>query len=238
MAKTNGLNCRLYVEGYDLSGDANALSGLGYTNELLDITALDVSARKRIVGSVDTEMSFDAWFDNAANKQHAVWTSNSGKLPTADQEVLIPMGASVGDQCICLVAKQGTYSTTRSTGSAISANATFTANGSAAEYGVMLTAHDDTVASAATGTAVDNSASSANGGAGYIQSFSLASGTAVCKIQHSADNSTYTDLVTFTSVTGVTAERVEVTGTVNRYIKYSISGTFSNLSMAMAFSRS
>ena len=32
MAKINGLNVRLYVEGYDLSGDANAVSGLGYTN--------------------------------------------------------------------------------------------------------------------------------------------------------------------------------------------------------------
>ena len=41
MAKTNGLNVRLYVEGYDLSGDANALSGLGYTSELLDVTTLD-----------------------------------------------------------------------------------------------------------------------------------------------------------------------------------------------------
>jgi len=50
MAKVTGLNVRLYVEGYDLSGDANALSGLGYTNELLDVTTLDVSARKRIIG--------------------------------------------------------------------------------------------------------------------------------------------------------------------------------------------
>lgn len=238
MAKVNGLNVRLYVEGVDLSGDANAVSGLGYSQELYDVTTLDVSARKRIIGTVDGEISVDAWFDNATSHQHATWTSNSGKLPTADQEVLVPMGGSVGDAVTGLVSKQGVYGVTRGVGSAISANATFTANGFGPEFGVMLTAHDDTVASAATGTAVDNGASSANGGAGYIQSFSLASGTAVCKIQHSADNSTYTDLVTFTSVTGVTAERVEVSGTVNRYIKYSISGTFSNLKMAMAFSRS
>ena len=84
MAKVNGLNVRLYVEGYDLSGDANAISAMGYTNELLDVTTLDVSARKRLVGIVDSEVTVDAWFDNAASKQHAVWTSNSGKLPTAD----------------------------------------------------------------------------------------------------------------------------------------------------------
>ena len=238
MAKTTGLNVRLYVEGYDLSGDANAVSGIGYTNELLDVTTLDVSAHKRIVGMVDGEISIDAWFDNAASHQHAVWTSNSNKIPTADQEVLVPMGGSIGDSAVGMVTKQGTYAVTRSTGSAIAANAAFTSTSTGPEFGVMLTAHDDTVGSAATGTAVENSESSANGGAGYIQAFSLASGTAVCKIQHSADNSTYTDLVTFTSVTGVTAERVAVTGTVNRYIKYSISGTFSNLKFAMAFSRS
>jgi hypothetical protein len=88
MAKVNGLNVRLYVEGYDLSGDANALSGLGYTNELLDVTTLDVSAKKRIIGIVDGEISVDAFFDAASSRQHAVWTSNSGKQPTADQEVL------------------------------------------------------------------------------------------------------------------------------------------------------
>jgi len=121
MAKVNGLNVRLYVEGYDLSGDANSLSSLGYTNELLDVTTLDVSAKKRIVGIVDSEISVDAWFDNAASRQHAVWTSNSGKLPTADQDVLIPMGSAVGDQFVGLASKQGTYTTTRAPGSAMSA---------------------------------------------------------------------------------------------------------------------
>ena len=177
MAKTNGLNCRLYVEGYDLSGDANSFSGGGYTNELLDVTTLDVSARKRIIGSVDSEMSFDAWFDNAASHQHAVWSSNSGKLPTTDQDILIPMGSAVGDQFVGLVAKEGAYNVARSGGSAISANATFSANGSAAEFGEMLTAFDDTHSSASSGTVVDSGASSSNGGSGYLQVLSLDSGS-------------------------------------------------------------
>ena len=72
MAKVSGLNVRLYVEGYDLSGDANALSGLGYTNELLDVTTLDVSARKRIIGIVDGEISVDAFFDAASSDRKSV----------------------------------------------------------------------------------------------------------------------------------------------------------------------
>ena len=242
MAKVNGLNVRLYVEGYDLSGDANALSGLGYTSELLDVTTLDVSARKRIVGIVDSEISIDAWFDNAASRQHAVWTSNSGKQPTADQDVLVPMGSAVGDPCVGLVSKQGTMTTTRAPGSAIAANATFSANGSGAEFGEMLTAHDDTHSSAGSGTVVDSGASSSSGGSGYLQVLSVASGSVTVNLQESTSSGgSYSNFMTFSTVAAAAApaaERVTMEGTVQRYIKVTTTGTFSNAKIAVGFSRS
>ena len=66
---------------------------------------------------------------------------------------------------------------------------------------------------------VDNAASSANGGSGYLQvtAFSGFSG-AVIKIRHSADDSTYADLITFTTVTALGAERKTVSGTVDRHL--------------------
>ena len=242
MVKTNGLNVRFYVEGYDLSGDANALSGMGYNNELLDVTTLDVSAKKRIVGSVDSEISVDAWFDNAASRQHAIWTSNSGKLPTADQNVLIPMGSAVADEFVGLVAKEAAYSTTRSPGSAISANATFTANGSATEFGEMLTAHDDTHSSASSGTVVDSGASSSNGGSGYLQLLSLDSGSVTVNLQESTSSGgSYSNFMTFSTVAAAaapSAERLTNEGTVQRYIKVVTTGTFSNAKIVVGFSRS
>jgi len=225
MAKVNGLNVRLYVEGYDLSGDANALSGLGYTNELLDVTTLDVSARKRIIGIVDGEISVDAFFDPASSRQHAVWTSNSGTQPTADQDVLVPMGSAVGDPCVGLVSKQGTMTTTRAPGSAIAATATYSANGSGPEFGKMVTAHDDTITSSTSGTAVDDSASSASGGSWYYQilAFSAVGGNArwTVNLQHSSDNVTYTD-VSSAHVTAIGAARAEFSGTLNRYVKHRV----------------
>jgi len=242
MAKVNGLNVRLYVEGYDLSGDANSLSSLGYTNELLDVTTLDVSAKKRIVGIVDSEISVDAWFDNAASRQHAVWTSNSGKLPTADQDVLIPMGSAVGDQFVGLASKQGTYNVTRAPGSAMSASAVFSANGSAAEFGEMLTAHDDTHSSAGSGTVVDSGASSSNGGTGYCQLLSLDSGSVTVNLQESTSSGgSYSNFMTFSTVAAAaapSAERLTMEGTVQRYIKVTTTGTFSNAKIVVGFSRS
>jgi hypothetical protein len=83
---------------------------------------------------------------------------------------------------------------------------------------------------------VDNSASSSNGGSGYLQ-VSAYSGfdSVVVKIRHSADDSTYADLITFTTVTaGPTAERKTVSGTVNRHLLVSgdVTGTGSVTVMA------
>ena len=242
MAKVDGLNVRLYVEGYDLSGDANALSGLGYTSQLLDVTTLDVSARKRIIGIVDGEVSVDAFFDPASSKQHAVWTSNSGKQPTADQDVLVPMGSAVGDSCVGLVSKQGTMTTTRGPGSAIAATATYTtSDGSGLEFGEMLTAHDDTHSSAGSGTVQDGGAATSNGGVGYLQLFSLTSGSVIVHIQECAtEGGSYTNLVTFSTVAAAsapTSERLTMSGTVKRYLKVTTTGTFSNAKIAVGFAR-
>jgi len=225
MVKSNGLNVRLYVEGYDLSGDANALTGMGYNNQLLDVTTLDVSATKRIVGSVDSEIGVSAWFDNAANRQHAVMTSNSGKLPTADQDVLVPLGSAVGDASVGLLSKQGNYTTTNAPGSAIAVQASYSATGTPLDFGTMLTSHTDTITSSTSGSSVDDSAGTTDGGAWYYQVLALSAvgGNARwhLNLQHSTDNSAWTDAssATVTASDGIGAARTAFTGTFSRYVK-------------------
>ena len=225
MAKENGLNVRLYVEGYDISGDANSLSSIGYTNSLFDITTLDVSARKRMVANVDGSVEVSGYFDNAAGRIHPVFTSNSGSLPTADQGVLIPLGSAVGDPAIGMVTKEANYDTDHSGTSAITVTSTFVVNGYAPEFSTMLTAHDDTITSSTSGTAVDDSASSSSGGSWFYQilAFSAVGGNArwTVNLQHSTNDSTYTD-VSSEHVTAIGAARKEFTGTLNRYIKHRV----------------
>jgi hypothetical protein len=84
--------------------------------------------------------------------------------------------------------------------------------------------HNITTAETATGnaTSVDNGASSANGGAGVVQLITKTGGTSIAvKIQHSADNATWADLITFTTLTAVGSQLSTVTGTVNRYLRAS-----------------
>jgi hypothetical protein len=240
MAKESGLNVRLYVMGNDLSGDANALSGAGYSQATLETTALSSAAASRITGLVDGSLSVNGYFDNASDKIHDTFTSNSGKIPTADQVVLIPLGSDVGDGAVGISAKEADYNVSRSSGSAIAVTSTFNGNGMGGEFGVMLTAHDDTHSSASSGTSVDNSASSSSGGSGYLQAISLGSGSVIVKIQESTNDSSWTDLMTFSTVGTSdvsTAERLTMSGTVARYLRVTSTGTFSNAKIAVGFSR-
>lgn len=83
--------------------------------------------------------------------------------------------------------------------------------------------------------------STVNGGAGYQQVVDFSGFTGyVGKLRHSADESTYADLVTFTNVTTAhKAERVAAAGTVNRYLVHDGDATGTgSLSVLSGFCRS
>jgi len=241
MAKESGLNVRLYVMGNDLSGDANALDGAGYTQELMDTTCLENAAMTRMVGRADGSIGVSGYFDNASNKIHATFSSNSGKLPTADQVVLVALSSAAGDPSVGISAKEADYNVSRSQGSAMTVSSTFSGNGMGGEFGQMLTAHDDTHSSAGSGSVVDSGASSSNGASGYCQIMSLASGSVIVKIQEATSSGgTYSDLITFSTVAAAgapSAERLVMSGSVARYLKVITTGTFSNAKIAVALCR-
>lgn len=91
------------------------------------------------------------------------------------------------------------------------------------------------------GTSVDNTASTANGGVAHLHvtAFSGLTSNAV-RVEHSANDSTWATLATFTTATGVTSQRLEVAAgtTVNRYLRVvdDVTGTGS-CTRVVAFSR-
>jgi len=237
MAKQSGLGVRLYAAGYDLSGDANALNNMGYSQAMLDVTSLQDSAMSRIAGLSDGTLSVNGWFEATSN--HAVWTSNSGNLPSADQVVVVGFGTALGDACIGMNAKQASYNVTRAPGAAIATVAEYQSTaGQQLDFGVLLTTGPkQTDASATDSTSVDQGAGTSAGAVGYIEAMSIGSGSATVKIQSSTNNTVWSDLITFTAVTAQTSERLAVTGTVNRYVRVITSGTFTNLVFVVGFAR-
>jgi len=236
MAKQSGLNSRLYVEGNDLSGDANTFD-ISTSTEAYDVTTLDKSSIARIAGRTDATVGFGAFFDPASTHVHAVATANSGKLPTADQEVLIPFGADIGSPAMGFIAKESDYSTSGASGSPQTVSVSYSINAVAEMVGKMLTAHDDTFASASSNSSLDNTTSSSSGGSAMLQVFSVATGTVDFKIEDSPDDATWADLVSFTSATGSSSERVTISGTIDRYVRITASGTFTDAKVACAIVR-
>lgn len=85
-----------------------------------------------------------------------------------------------------------------------------------------------TTAAAFTGTTIDNGAATTDGGSAYLMVTDWVSGSLPAIIQHSTDGSVWSTLATFTAVGADHAyERVEFSGTVNRYVRAATaSGTF------------
>jgi len=241
MPKQTGLGDRLFLAGYDLSGDIGAISRIGAPRTLLDVTAIDKSARERIYGLRDGEISFSSFFNDAALQEHVALKG----LPTVDVQVLYFRGVVLGGNVAGMVGKQVNYDPVRGPDGSLIFGVQALANGFGLEWGLSLTAgkRTDTVATAPA-TGVDfTDVSTAFGLAAYLQVFSFTGTSATMTIQDSADNAAFaniTGLSSFVAATGRTSERIEtdtLARTIRRYLKVNTTGTFSECTFAVAVIR-
>lgn len=145
-------------------------------------------------------------------------------------------GMAPGKRCRLLRALESEYSVSSPVGDVVAVDASIQADGGILA-GVSLQAIT-AVTGTGNGPTVDNGASSANGGVAHLHVTDFTGANGVIKVQHSADGTTWVDLLTFTTVNGATVERLEVLGTINRYLRVvRDSGTFTNITHAIAFAR-
>lgn len=236
MAKQSGLGDRCFVGGYDLSGDIGSIQRVAGGPAALDVTGIDKSGYERIGGTRDGGIDFTAWFNDAAGASHTILST----LPTTDRIVTYFRGAAIGNAAASCVAKQIGYDGTRAADGQLTHTVNAQANGYGCEWGLQLTAGKRTDTAATNGTSVDYGAvSTAFGLQAYLHVFSFTGTSVTVKLQDSADNSSFSDITSaaFTAATGVTSERIAVTGTVRRYVRAVTTGTFSNAVFAVQFSR-
>lgn len=181
-------------------------------------------------------------FDGAANAVDQYLSTILGSATNSVMTVL-PEGPSIAGGSAKLVpGLESEYSVTAPVNDVVSISATVMSNGNI-DNGRVLTANN-----AASGTvnvtAVDNGAATTNGGVAHLHvTANTRNGTCVVKVQHSSDNTTFADLVTFTTVgtSTTTSERVVVaTGTtVNRYVRAQITpaGSTGAVTTTVAFAR-
>ena len=234
------------VDGYNML--SNKITGLREkaSSQLVETTGIgDTFEEQAPTGLTTVEVVQEgAFFDTTANYSHAAF---SGSVPTSPQATTRIMCSGFAGQTTGypMVGYQGNYTqdyeVVATLGDLQRANVTYAMSGQR-DAGVILQPRAaQTDSWDTTSTPVDNSASTSDGGVGYIQC-TAASGFSgfVGKVRHSADDVTYSDLVSFTDdVSAPFAERVTVSGTVNRYLSFTgiITGTGS-ITVFCGFSRS
>jgi len=236
MAFVHGSKAKLYASGFDLTAFFKSAS-VQRTADMAETSAFLTSAKSYIPGMHDATLSADGMYEGTATGVDAILS------PLLGQEtplvVALDVGVeAVGSVCHCMVGTQNTYDVDTSTDDVAAVSIEFQSNVGAERCLIHKVLGAITTANDGNGASIDNVASSANGGVGYVQ-VTAASGTPTltAKVQHSVDDSVWADLITFTAVTVVGAERVAVAGTVNRYTRSTETIDQGSVTYMMAFGR-
>jgi hypothetical protein len=236
MAKQTGLTDNFYIDGHDLSGNVTSVDTISGSKATLDTPVIESAGMVRLAGHGSGEISFTTWFDDGTNLEHTALSV----LPTSDVVVLYTRGVASDSPAAGLTAKQINYDGSKGSDKALTLNVQCLANSVPLEWGVLLTAGAITQSSSGSESSKDDSSSSSNGIAAYLQMIDINSGTPTITIEHSANNSSWSTLLSFTAVANgnePSAERVTASGTVNRYLRITSTGTFSNAKIVVAYRR-
>lgn len=237
----HGKNTIVSVGNYDLS---TFFTSATTTNnvDVLDSTTFGSANKSYVVGQKEGTVSFEGlWTGVADEVDAALLAALGGATPTPI--TVGSEGAAIGRRAKLLNANETSYEVSSAIADLVSISAEAQAT-DGLDGGVLLAAQQSVTATV-DNSSVDNAASSANGGVAHLHvTANSRDGVATIKVQHSSDNSTWVDLVTFTNTTAstITSQRVEVAAatTVNRYLRAKVSsfgGSSGSLTITVGFAR-
>jgi len=222
MSFRHGKDGRVLVAQYDLSSYFNEMSS-SQSIETAETTSFGASAKTYITGLNDGTLSFSGMFDSSAAAVSAVFESIIANASTPVITMAHDGGLTIGSSCVMAEVKQTAYDITVPVADVVALSGEFQVT-DGLRNGVIL-AGAVAATTTSTGTAVDNSVSTSKGARANLHvTANTMDDATVIKVQHSADNSSWADLITFTSVgaTTLTSETATATGTINRYLRYSV----------------
>ncbi len=176
--------------------------------------------------SGEGSIEFNGLFDSATTGA----THEALKTVGVDKTAGIAYGnnaaPTIGDIAAALPVHQSSYKASADLDGTIAAAASLKSAGYPLDWGVLLAnvtganAGDET-------TAVDDGAGSSDGARGYLFISAVTAGDELeVVIQDSPDNSTWNNLITFTlDGSDIDSERIEVSGSVDRYVRVSYTVT-------------
>lgn len=236
MAFLNGRNTSFWFGAYDLSSFLNT-SDIDRTLAALKTTTYGAAGASEtyIPGLLDGKVTAGGLFDGSATGIDAELQPMLAAGTIAPLTYTLAGPGAIGNVAKLCNCEPTDYKVTSPVAGVVSLTATFQQSGPIGQ-GVILQPLGALTNAGNGASSVDNTASSANGGVANLHVTSVTSGTATYKVQHSTDNTTFVDLITFTAVSAVGSQQASASGTVNRYTRGAWTGTFSQ-SAGLAFAR-
>lgn len=245
----HGKGSKVLLDEFDLSAYFNTVD-VAATQETAETTAFGAAAKSYIVGLADATISMSGMFAQDVDGSDEELSAILGAATTPIVTVLFDAG-TIGKRAVLAKVHETNYTISSPVADIVTVTADFNAStdGTAnltysLRTGVALTTGAG-IAFGALGNlaAVDNAASSARGGMANLHVVSnTVDDAVVIKVQDSPDNSTFGDLISFTSVpaTTVTSQQSAVAGTVERYVRVTASSaapTTGTITFNVAFAR-
>jgi len=215
MAFKHGKDTKVYINSSDYSSYFNNVDA-NRTSDTAETTTFGKSNKEYIAGDKDGTIGLTGLWDATADGVL------QPLLAGADLDFAMGIdGLDTGDRATFGIGNFTNYAVSSPVGEAVATSLDLQSD-DGLWNGLVLTASAFTT-TGAQGSANDNTSSTTNGLGAFVicTSVSGTSPTGDIKIQHSADNVTYADLITFTQVTGATSEIKNVSSgtTINRYLR-------------------
>lgn len=245
MAKQSGLGDRLYLGGFDLSGDVGAVQTImGGRRGVLEVTGINSSGVERLLAQRSGEISFNSFYNDAAGGAHVVLDD----LPRTDVGVTYFRGHALGAPTASLTAVQVNYDPVRgadgswvATTQALSNHATL-----GLTWGEMLTNGQETDTSATNPTSgLDDLAGSPTstdfGATMWVHLITFAGTSVTFTLRDAATEPTYANVTggasAAMSAVGYQVWSTGATQNIRRYLTVGTTGTFSNAVFVVGVAR-
>lgn len=238
MPKVAGKEVRIYVDGYDISGD-NASFDATLSLADLDVTGFGKNAHQRIVGHQDhTITTRGHWDDTALVGLDAVYSamlgSNSNVITVLFDEFVDDYEGSA-DAFTLRGQLQTNYTVASNVDGKIDANGTFISDNSVDVRQKVLRAKNN-ITAAFDGTGMDIEGwTSAVGLSAVLHVFAFTGTSATVEIEDSPDGSAWATALAFTPATARGVERVETADdeAIDDHLRITVAGTFSSFTFAV-----
>ena len=236
-------NTKVYVDGYDISGDSSSVE-VGATAVMADDSAFGVTGHTHVKGILDDTLTYEGFFDDAWNGSAEVGGVDyifaqlrTSTTQNADIISAYPNLDTVGQPGWAATVDCSTYTAPVKVAELVTVKASFGLEGGAMK--VKSLGAKATITATTTGTVIDDGASSAKGGTWFIHIFAITATGGAAKInvtlQDSPDNITFTEVGTQSyDLTGSTPQQFfySFTGTLNRYVNLLVTKNCTTMSLS------